>query len=64
MVDQLTALHPATARSSTHSNLVHVIVQRLTGASFQLTDLDYDRLVVLAVTGKTRTVVVLRYGAK
>jgi len=67
LIEQLTAL-PAGSRAvvSTHSNLVHVIVQRLTGVTFpQLTDLDYDRLVVLTVTGKGKgTAVVLRYGQK
>ena len=51
---------------ATHSNLVHVIVQRLTGVTMpQLTDLDYDRLVVVTVTGKEKgSAVVLRFGEK
>jgi broad specificity phosphatase PhoE len=67
LIEQLTALPPGSrAVVSTHSNLVHVIAQRLTGVSFpQLTDLDYDRLLVLTVTGKGKgTAVVLRYGGK
>jgi broad specificity phosphatase PhoE len=67
LIAQLAAL-PAGSRAvvSTHSNLVHVIVQRLTGVVLpQLTDLDYDRLVVVTVTGKEKgTAVVLRYGEK
>ena len=67
LIAQLTAL-PAGSRAvvSTHSNLVHVIVQRLSGVMLpQLTDLDYDRLVVVTVTGKEKgSVLVLRFGEK
>ena len=43
-----------------------LIVQRLTGVTMpQLTDLDYDRLVVVTVTGKEKgSAVVLRFGEK
>ncbi len=49
---------------ASHSNLVHVIVQRLSGATVpELNDQDYDRLAVVTVTGPGRgTAVVLRYG--
>ena len=67
LIAQLQAL-PAGSRAvvATHSNLVHVIVARLTGMTVpELTDLDYDRLVVVTVTGKEKgTAVVLRYGEK
>lgn len=67
LIEQLWALPPGSrAVVATHSNLVHVIVQRLTGVVMdQLTDLDYDRLVVVNVTGKEKgTASVLRYGDK
>ncbi|HEV8599518.1 MAG TPA: histidine phosphatase family protein [Gemmatimonadales bacterium] len=67
LIEQLAAL-PAGSRAvvASHSNLVHVIVQRLSGVVLpQLTDLDYDHIVVVTVTGKEKgTAVVLRYGEK
>jgi broad specificity phosphatase PhoE len=67
LIAQIRALPPGSrAVVATHSNLVHVIVLRLTGVMLpELTDLDYDRLVVATVTGKEKgTAVVLRYGEK
>ena len=67
LVAELRALPPGSrALVATHSNLIHVLVQRLTGETMpQLTDLDYDRLVIATVTGKEKgTAVILRYGAK
>jgi len=51
---------------ATHSNLIHLLVARLTGVVMpELTDLDYDRLVVVSVTGKGKgSAVVLRYGER
>jgi broad specificity phosphatase PhoE len=50
---------------ASHSNLVHLIVQKLSGVSIpELTDADYDRMAVVTITGPGKgTVVVLRYGA-
>lgn len=47
-----------------HSNLVHLIVQKLSGMRMPpLTDADFDRLVVVTITGDgTGDAVVLRYG--
>ena len=67
LVDQLRALSPGSrAVVATHSNLVHVIVERLTGVKIpEITDADYDRLTVATVTGKEKgSAVVLRYGEK
>ncbi len=65
LVARLQAL-PAGSRAvvASHSNLVHVIVQKLSGVLLpELTDADYDRLVVVTVTGEGKgSVVVLRYG--
>ena len=49
---------------ASHSNLVHLIVQKLSGMRMPpLTDADYDRLVVVTITGNgTGDAVVLRYG--
>jgi broad specificity phosphatase PhoE len=66
LVTRLQALPPGSrALVASHSNLVHVIVQRLTGVSVKpLEDVDYDRLYVLTLNGKgTGTAVVLRYGS-
>jgi broad specificity phosphatase PhoE len=67
LIEELRAL-PAGSRAvvASHSNLVHAIVARLTGATIPaLTDLDYDKLVVVTVTGKEKgSAVVLRYGEK
>jgi broad specificity phosphatase PhoE len=67
LIAELRALPPGSrALVATHSNLIHVLVQRLTGESIpQLTDLDYDRLVIATVTGKEKgTALILRYGEK
>jgi broad specificity phosphatase PhoE len=65
LVEMLRAL-PAGSRAvvSSHSNLVHLIVERLSGQQVPpLTDQDYDRLVVVTVTGNGKgQAVVLRYG--
>jgi broad specificity phosphatase PhoE len=66
LVARIHALPPgAVAVVASHSNLVHVIVQRLSGVSIpELTEADYDRMAVVTVTGPGQgTVVVLRYGA-
>ena len=65
LVVRLRAL-PAGSRAvvASHSNLVHLIVQKLCGVLLaELTDADYDRLMVVTVTGEGKgSVVVLRYG--
>ena len=68
MDDLISALRalPAgsTAVVATHSNLLHMIVERLSGQKMNmLTDADYDRLVVVTVEGEGKgRAVVLRYG--
>jgi broad specificity phosphatase PhoE len=67
LIERIRALPPGSqAVVATHSNLIHVIVARLTGESIpELTDLDYDRLLVVSVTGKEKgSAVVLRYGSR
>lgn len=67
LIGQLRALPPGSrALVASHSNLVHLIVERLSGVKIPtLTDLDYDRLVVVTVLGDGKgEVVVLRYGQK
>lgn len=67
LVDQLRSLPPGSrAVVATHSNLIHVVVERLTGVKLpELTDADYDRLTVATVTGKEKgSAVVLRYGGQ
>ena len=67
LVGQIRALPPGShAVVATHSNLIHVIVEKLTGEQLApLTDMDYDRLVVVTVTGKEKgSAVVLRYGER
>ena len=51
---------------ASHSNLVHLIVEKLSGVKIPaLTDLDYDRLAVVTVFGEGRgEAVVLRFGAR
>jgi broad specificity phosphatase PhoE len=52
---------------ASHSNLVHVIVERLTGVAVPpLTEADYDRLAVAVVGGPAGkgAVFVIRYGEK
>lgn len=65
LIAQLLALPPGSrAVVASHSNLVHVIVERLSGVKVPvLTDLEYDRLVVVTLLGDGKAeVVVLRYG--
>jgi broad specificity phosphatase PhoE len=49
---------------ASHSNLVHLIVLKLSGVTIpELTDADYDRMAVVTITGPGKgSVVVLRYG--
>ena len=65
LIGMLRAL-PAGSRAvvASHSNLVHLIVERLSGQKVPaLTDQDYDRLVVVTVQGEGKgQAVVLRYG--
>jgi broad specificity phosphatase PhoE len=51
---------------ASHSNLVHLIVKRLSGVEVKpLTDVDYDRLYLITLTGKgTGSVAVLRFGER
>ena len=65
LVARLRALPPGSrAVVASHSNLVPLLVQKLTGVKVpELTDNDYDRLVVVTVTGPGKgEAVVLRYG--
>jgi broad specificity phosphatase PhoE len=65
LIAQLRALPPGSrAVVASHSNLVHLIVERLSGQKVPLlTDADYDRLVVVTVQGDGRgQALVLRYG--
>ena len=67
LVRLVRALPPGSrAVVASHSNLVHLIVERLSGVKLTpLTDLDYDRLVVVTVWADGRSeVVVLRYGER
>jgi len=64
LVRQLRALPPGSrAVVASHSNLVHLIVEKLSGVKLTpLTEADYDRLVVVTVWADGRgEVVVLRY---
>jgi broad specificity phosphatase PhoE len=64
LVRQLRALPPGgRAVVASHSNLVHLIVEKLSGVKLTpLTEADYDRLVVVTVWADGRgEVVVLRY---
>lgn len=65
LIGMLRAL-PAGSRAvvASHSNLVHLIVERLSGQKVPaLTDQDYDRMVVAMIQGEGKgQVVVLRYG--
>ena len=66
LVTLLRAL-PAGSRAvvASHSNLVHLIVEKLSGVAMpMLTDADYDRLVVVTLNGGMADAVVLRYGPK
>jgi len=65
LIAELRLLPPGSrAVVASHSNLVHVIVERLSGVKIrELTDADYDRLVVVTVWGNGRgEAAVLRYG--
>lgn len=65
LIARLRELPPGSrALVASHSNLMHLIVERLSGVKLApLTDLDYDRLDVVTVTGPGRgEVVVLRFG--
>ncbi len=57
---------PAGSRAlvASHSNLVHLIVEKLSGVKVpELTEADYDRLFVVTLAGPgTGSVVTLRYG--
>lgn len=67
LIAALQALPPGSrAVVASHSNLVHLIVERLSGVKIpMLTDLDYDRLAVVTVSdGGKGEVVVLRYGER
>ena len=66
LVGRIRALPPGSrAVVASHSNLVHVIVEKLSGIKLTpLTDLDYDRLVVVTLQEGRGEVVVLRYGEK
>ena len=65
LVEEIRAL-PAGSKALvvTHSNLVNLIVDKLSGVKITpLTDLDYDKLIVVRVTGKGKgTAVVNHYG--
>ncbi|HEU5218875.1 MAG TPA: phosphoglycerate mutase family protein [Gemmatimonadales bacterium] len=65
LIGLLRALPPGSrAVVSSHSNLVPLIVERLTGQQVPaLTDADYDRLIVVTIEGDGKgQAVVLRYG--
>jgi broad specificity phosphatase PhoE len=67
LVARLRALPPGSrAVVASHSNLVHLIVEKLSGVKVPaLTDLDYDRLVVVTLSGDGKgEAVVLKYGEK
>lgn len=65
LIAGLRALPPGSrAVVASHSNLIHLIVERLSGQKMpMLTDADYDRLVMVTVTGDGKgQAVVLRFG--
>ncbi len=67
LVLRLRALPPGSrALVASHSNLVHLIVEKLSGVKIPpLTDANYDRLVVVTVMADGRgEAVVLRYGER
>lgn len=67
LVARLQALPPGSrAAVASHSNLVHLIVARLTGVEVKpLADTDYDRLYVVTLADNgVGTAVVLRYGER
>ena len=63
LVGRVRALPPGSrAVVASHSNLVHLIVEKLSGIKLTpLTDLDYDRLFVVTLQGGRGEAVVLRY---
>ena len=63
LVRQIRALPPGSrAVVASHSNLVHLIGERLSGVKLTpLTDTDYDRLVVVTLQGGRGEALVLRY---
>jgi broad specificity phosphatase PhoE len=67
LITRLQSLPPGSRTVvASHSNLVHLIVAKLTGIQVKpLTDADYDRLYVVTLTGEgVGTAVLLRYGEK
>lgn len=67
LIVRLRALPPGSrALVASHSNLVHLIVEKLSGVKIPpLTDAEYDRLVVVTVMADGRgEAVVLRYGER
>lgn len=65
LIAMLRGLPPGSrAVVASHSNLVHLIVERLSGQKVPvLTDLNYDRMVMVTVEGDGKgQAVVLRYG--
>ena len=66
LIGRIRALPPGSrAVVASHSNLVHLIVEKLSGVKLTpLTDLDYDRLVVVTLQDGRGEVVVLRYGER
>jgi len=65
LIAKLRALPPGSrAVVASHSNLVHLIAERLSGQKMpMLTEADYDRLVVVTVQGDGKgQLMVLRYG--
>lgn len=67
LVQRLRTLPPGSrAIVASHSNLMHLIVEKLSGIKIPpLADTDYDRLVVVTVVpGGNNEVVVLRYGER
>jgi broad specificity phosphatase PhoE len=67
LLAQIRALPPGSrAVVASHSNLVHLIVERLSGIKIPvLTDAEYDRLIVVTLWGDGKgEAVVLRYGER
>jgi broad specificity phosphatase PhoE len=63
---ELKALEPGTkALVVSHSNIVPILIQKLTGDSVgEITELEYDRLYVVSLTPSGGTVVFLHYGER
>jgi len=66
LVRRIRALPPGSrAVVASHSNLVHLIVEKLSGVKLTpLTEADYDRLVVVTLQDGRGEAVVLRYGER